>query len=223
MTNTIVLAGAAALTACTIGLFLVYGARSSSISLPRWVAQATALGYAAPGAVIAVGVIIPVAAIDHWLADGIERITGVDIGLILTGSAAAVVFAYVVRFAVVAHGAIDGALGRITPTMELAARTLGSTRGRVLARIHVPMIRGSVLTAALLIFVDSVKELPATLILRPFNFETLSTTVYNSASLENLAEAGPPALAIIIVGLLPVAILAGTLNRSRPGEGPEVR
>ncbi|MEM7059542.1 MAG: iron ABC transporter permease [Pseudomonadota bacterium] len=220
--NTVVLAGSAAMAACTLGLFLVYGARSSEISLPRWVAQATALGYAAPGAVIAVGVIIPVAAFDHWLADTIEAFTGVDIGLLLTGSAAAIVFAYVVRFAVIAHGAIDGAMGRITPSMELAARTLGSTRGRVLARIHVPMIRGSVLTAALLIFVDSVKELPATLILRPFNFETLATTVYNSASLENLAEAGPHALAIIIVGLFPVAILAGTLNRSRPGDTPEV-
>ena len=212
------LAGSAALIACLVGLFMVYGARTSPLVLPRWLAQATALGYAAPGAVIAVGVLVPLGTFDNWLADTVEATTGIDIGLILTGSAAAVVFAYVVRFVVIAQGSIDGALGRVTPSMELAARTLGSGRGGVLARVHIPMIRGSVLTAALLIFVDAVKELPATLILRPFNFETLATTVYNAASLEQLAEAGPAALAIIVVGLLPVAILARSLSRSRPGE-----
>jgi iron(III) transport system permease protein len=168
--------------------------------------------------VLAVGVLIPLAALDNRLADVTEAWTGVDIGLVLTGSAAAIVFAYVVRFVAIAHGAIDGALGRVTPSMELAARTLGASRRRVLARIHVPMIRGSLLTAVLLIFVDAAKELPATLILRPFNFETLATSLYNAASLEKLAESGPAALAIVAVGLAPVALLARTLNRSRPGE-----
>ena len=212
------LAIATAAVACTVGIFMVYGARSSSLGLPKWAAQATALGYAAPGAVIAVGVLIPFAAFDNWLADRIEAATGTDIGLLLTGTAIVLVFAYSVRFAAIAHGAIDGALGRITPSMELAARTLGSSRGRVLLRIHVPMIWGSVLTAALLIFVDTAKELPATLLLRPFNFETLATTVYNAASREQLDEAGPAALAIVMLGLLPVLLLARTLNRSRPGE-----
>ena len=207
-----------AAAACLVGLFIVYGARSSRSSVPRWVGQATALGYAAPGAVIAVGVIIPLGAFDNWLADLVESATGWDIGLLITGSAIGLIFAYVVRFAVIAHGAVDGALGRVTPSMELAARTLGASRRTALARIHVPMIRGSVLTAAILIFVDTAKELPATLILRPFNFETLATTVYNYASLEQLAESGPAAIAIILVGLLPVAILARSLNQSRPGE-----
>ncbi len=102
--------------------------------------------------------------------------------------------------------------------MESAARTLGETRGGTLARVHLPLIRGSVLTAGLLIFVDSAKELPATLILRPFDFETLATTVYGAASREQLAEAGPAALAIIVVGLLPVALLARMMDRTRPGE-----
>lgn len=216
--HTAALASAAAVAACVIGLFMVYGARTSASRIPRWIAQATALGYAVPGAVLAVGVLIPLAAFDNWLADAVEARTGLDIGLVLTGSAAAIVFAYVVRFVAIAHGAIDGALGRVTPSMELAARTLGSSRRRVLARIHVPMIRGSLLTAAILIFVDSAKELPATLILRPFNFETLSTSLYNAASLEKLAESGPAALAIVAVGLAPVMLLARTLNRSRPGE-----
>ncbi|MEL7467375.1 MAG: iron ABC transporter permease [Pseudomonadota bacterium] len=216
--RTATLACATACVACVIGTFMVYGARTSTFTFPRWAAQATALGYAAPGAVIAVGVLIPFAWFDNWLADNILAITGIEIGLLLTGTGAVLVFAYTVRFAAIAHGAIDGALGRITPSMELAARTLGSSRGRVLFRIHVPMIQGSLLTAALLIFVDTAKELPATLLLRPFNFETLATTVYNAASREQLDEAGPAALAIVILGLLPVAILARTLNRSRPGE-----
>ncbi len=211
------LALSAAAVACVVGLFMVYGARSSRNSAPRWIAQATSLGYAAPGAVLAVGVLIPLAAFDNWLADKAEAM-GFDIGLLLTGSAAAVVFAYVVRFTAIAQGSIDSAFGRVTPSMELAARTLGSSRGAVLTRVHFPLIRGSVLTAGLLIFVDSAKELPATLILRPFNFETLATVVYDAASREQLAEAGPAALAIVIVGLLPVAILAGTLSRSRPGD-----
>ncbi len=222
LANTALLAGSAAVLACLIGVVMVYGARGSRLSLPRWTAQATALGYAAPGAVIAVGVLLPLAALDHWLADGVEALTGFDIGLILTGSAVAIVFAYLVRFAVIAHGAVDGALGRITPSMELAARTLGASRSSVLHRVHVPMIRGSVLTAALLIFVDGAKELPATLILRPFDFETLATTVYNAASLEQLDEAGPAALAIVFVGLLPVAILARTLSRARPGDDVDI-
>lgn len=211
------LALSAAVVAVLVGLFMVYGARSSRATAPRWVAQATALGYAAPGAVLAVGVLIPLAAFDNWLADRLEAV-GIDIGLLLTGSASAIVFAYVVRFTAIALGSIDGAFGRITPSMEMAARTLGSSRSVVLARVHFPIIRGSILTAGLLIFVDSAKELPATLILRPFNFETLATTVYNAASREQLAEAGPAALAIVVVGLLPVLVLISTLSRTRPGD-----
>jgi len=216
--HTGVLAGLAAVVSCAVGIFMVYGARASRLGLARWLAQATSLGYAAPGAVLAVGVLIPLAALDHRMADFAEAWLGLDIGLVLTGSAAAVVFAYVVRFSAIAHGAIDGAFGRVTPSMEFAARTLGETRRGALTRVHLPMIKGSVLTAGLLIFVDSVKELPATLILRPFNFETLATTVYGAASLEQLGEAGPAALAIIVVGLAPVALLARTMDRSRPGE-----
>ena len=216
--HTAALASAAAVVACLIGVLMVYGARGATHRSASWAAQATALGYAAPGAVLAVGVLIPLAAFDNFLADLVETSLGYDIGLILTGSAAAVVFAYVVRFSAISHGAINGALGRITPSMELAARTLGAKRAGVLRRIHLPLIQGSVLTAALLIFVDSVKELPATLILRPFNFETLATSLYAAASREQLDEAAPAAIAIVLTGLLPVIILARTLNRSRPSE-----
>lgn len=216
--NTAVLSGSAAVLASAIGLFAVYGARSSGRSSLSWLAQLTALGYAVPGAVLAVGVLIPLAAFDNWFADLLEASIGVDPGLLLTGSAAAIVFAYVVRFSAIAHGAIDGAFGRVTPSIELAARTLGETKSGTLQRVHMPIIRGSILTAGLLIFVDSVKELPATLMLRPFNFETLATTAYNHASLERLAETGPPAVAIVLIGLAPVILLMRTMDRSRPGE-----
>ena len=216
--NTFWLSAAAAAIAAGAGVLLVYGARASASSAPRWVAKAAAIGYAAPGAVLAVGVLIPASAFDNAVADAIWEATGWDPGLILTGSAAAVIFAYVVRFAAISHGAVDGALGRVTPSMEMAARALGETRSGALKRVHLPIIRGSVLTAALLIFVDGAKELPATLILRPFNFDTLATRVYSGASLEDLPAAGPPALAIIIIGLAPVAALIRQLRESRPGE-----
>lgn len=215
--HTALLAGLAALASCLIGVVMVYGARASRQGAARMLSQATALGYAAPGAVLAVGVLIPLAALDNSIADLVLHWTGRDPGLLLTGSAAAVVLAYVVRFSAIAQGAIEGAFGRVTPSVELAARTLGETRAGALGRIHLPMIRGSILTAALLIFVDGVKELPATLILRPFNFETLSTTVYGAASLEQLGAASPAALAIIAVGLAPVIVLVRTLDSLRPG------
>jgi iron(III) transport system permease protein len=216
--NTFWLSATAAGISAAVGVLLVYGARASQSSGPRWVAKAAAVGYAAPGAVLAVGVLLPASAFDNFVADAILDATGWDPGLILTGSAAMIIFAYVVRFAAIAHGAVDGALGRVTPSMEMAARALGETRRGALRRVHLPIIRGSVLTAALLIFVDGAKELPATLILRPFNFDTLATRVYSSASLEDLSAAGPPALAIIAVGLAPVLLLIRQLRESRPGE-----
>jgi iron(III) transport system permease protein len=215
--NTAWLAAVAATIASAAGLLLVYGARASTHVAPKYIAKIASIGYAAPGAVLAVGVLIPFAALDRGLADLVEAVFAVDIGLLITGSAAAIIFAYVARFSAIAYGAIDGAFGRVTPSMEMAARTLGESRGGALRRVHLPIIRGSVLTAAILIFVDGAKELPATLILRPFNFDTLATRVYTHASLENLAEAAPAALAIVAVGLTPVILLARTLRESRPG------
>ncbi|MBY8977589.1 iron ABC transporter permease [Rhodobacteraceae bacterium NNCM2] len=217
--NTTTVSGAAALIACGIGVLTVYGARTSGAKSMRWLAQLTALGYAVPGAVLSVGVLIPLAGFDNWLADQSEALLGIDPGLLLTGSIGAIIYAYVVRFSAIAHGAVDGAFGRVTPSIELAARTLGETKSGTLGRVHLPMIKGSILTACLLIFVDSVKELPATLMLRPFNFETLATTVYGHASLERLAESGPASIAIVLISLAPVILMMRTLDRSRPGEG----
>lgn len=211
--NTLTLAGSAAILTVLGALFLVYGARQSRSRMPRNLLPVTSIGYAAPGAVLAIGILFPLATFDNALADLIESAFGWDIGLLLTGSAAAVVFAYFVRFFAIGLGAVDSALGRVTPSMDMASRSLGRGIGQTLREIHVPLIRGSVIVAGMLIFVDGVKELPATLILRPFNFDTLATRVYSQASLENLGQAAPAAIFVTIVGLLPVILLARSGNR----------
>ena len=206
--NTISVGGGAALVTVTAAVFLVYGVRLTGRRLPRLVMPFTTIGYAAPGAVLAVGILIPLAAIDNRLADFVEWATGVDIGLVLTGTGFAIVFAYSVRFFAIAQGAADGAMGRISPSLPMAARSLGRSAGGTLLTVYAPLIRGSLMTALLLVFVDSVKELPATLLLRPFNYNTLSTLVYEQASLENIGEASPAALLVIGVGMLAVLLLA---------------
>jgi iron(III) transport system permease protein len=194
---------------------MVYGIRMAQRGVARVVMPVTTIGYAAPGAVLAVGILIPLAAFDHRLADAVLWATGRDPGLILTGSAAAIILAYVIRFFAIAQGATDAALGRVPPSLAMAARSLGRDRGATLREVYLPLMRGSIGTALLLVFVDCVKELPATLLLRPFNYETLATRVHDKASLENLAEAAPPAILVILVGLCAVVLLArGTAGRS---------
>ena len=213
--NTLFVGGAAAALTVTGALFMIYGVRLSGRRLPRLLLPVTTLGYAAPGAVLAVGILIPVAALDHRIADAWLALTGHDPGLLLTGTAAAIVLAYVVRFFAVAQGATDTAFGRVSRALPLAARSLGRTPGKTLREIYLPLMRSSVGTALLLVFVDCVKELPATLLLRPFNYDTLVTRVYEKASLENLAETAPAALVVIAVGLVAVALLARA-NLRRP-------
>jgi len=155
------------------------------------------------------------AAFDHRLADGVLWLTGRDPGLLITGSAAAIVLAYSVRFFAIAQGATDAAFGRVPPSLPMAARSLGRGLGGALREVYLPLMRGSVATALLLVFVDCVKELPATLLLRPFNFDTLATRVHEKASLEQLGQAAPPALLVIAVGLAAVGLLARGQIRSQ--------
>lgn len=210
LANTLVTGGAAALLTVGAAIFLVYGLRMAGSPVARIVLPLTTLGYAAPGAVLALGVLIPLAALDHRLADAILALTGHDPGLILTGTAVALVLAYAVRFFGVAQGAVDAAHGRIAPNLPLAARSLGRGPGGALVSVHLPLMRGSVLTALLIVFVDCVKELPATLLLRPFNYNTLATRTFELASLERLSEAAPAALVVMAVGLSAVILLART-------------
>ena len=189
-------------------VFLVYGVRLSGRSLPRRLMPVTTIGYAAPGAVLGVGILIPLARLDHWMADAVEAASGIDIGLVLTGSAFALVLAYSVRFFAIAQGAADAGFGRVSPSLPMAAQSLGRNRAGVLREVYAPLVRGTLASALLLVFVDCVKELPATLLLRPFNYDTLATRVHEQASLEQLSRAAPGAVLIMLVGLVAVAFLA---------------
>ena len=206
--NTLLVGGIAALVTVGAAVLLVYGLRMAGRGVARIVLPVTSLGYAAPGAVLAVGILIPLAALDHRVADAVLALTGVDPGLMLTGTSAAIVVAYVVRFFGIAQGAVDTAFGRISPSLPMAARSLGQSAGGTLRKLYMPLMRGSVASALLVVFVDCVKELPATLLLRPFNFNTLSTRLYELASLERLGEAAPAALIVTAFGLGAVALLA---------------
>ncbi|WCR00414.1 iron ABC transporter permease [Paracoccus aestuarii] len=208
--NTVWLGGTAAVVTVLLAMVMVHGTRLSGRRLPRLLMPVTTIGYAAPGAVLAVGLLIPLAALDHRVADALLALTGSDPGLLLTGSGAAIILAYVVRFFAIGQGAIDAAFTRVPPSLPMAARSLGRDNAGVLRVVYLPMMRGSVGAALLLIFVDSVKELPATLLLRPFNFETLATRTHERASLEDLGNAAPAALLVMLVGLAAVALLART-------------
>jgi len=173
------------------------------------------LGYAVPGAVIAIGILIPVTRLDHALSAGLQSAFGISVGLVFTGSIAALVYAYLVRFLAVALQSTEAGLAKVTPSMDDAARSLGATPGRTLARVHVPLVMPSLLVAGLMVFVDVMKELPATFMMRPFNFDTLAVHAYNLASDERLAELAAPALTIVAVGVVPLIILARSLVRAR--------
>ncbi|WP_229802039.1 ABC transporter permease [Paramylibacter ulvae] len=206
--TTLWVAGMAALITVIGATILIYGIRLSRAALPRLLLPATSIGYVAPGAVLGLGTLIVMARFDHWLADSLETLFGIDVGLLITGTSGAVIFAYCVRFFTLAYGSIDAGFGRVSPNLGMAARSLGYGPAAVLRYVHAPLLRTSVLTAILLVFVDSVKELPATLLLRPFGFNTLATHVYDFASLEDIKGAAVAALLIILVSTVAVFILA---------------
>ncbi len=213
--NSFVLAGTTAAIGVLLALLMAYGARLSKTALANGLNRMVGLGYAVPGAVIAVGVLIPVTRLDNWLAGQWAAWFGHNPGLLLTGGVAALIYAYLVRFLAVALHTVESSLAKITPSMDDAARSLGLGQGETLRRVHAPILRGSLLTAGLLVFVDVMKELPATLVMRPFNFDTLATQAYTLASDERLAEASTAALAIVAVGLLPLIALSRQIAASR--------
>ncbi len=219
--NTVTLAAVTAILAVLLALIVGYAGRSSPTPLVRAANRIAGLGYAVPGAVIAVGVLIPVTRLDHVFAAWIEAATGVSPGLILTGGIAALVYAYLVRFFAVSLQAVDAGLAKITPSMDDAARSLGCGPGETLMRIHMPLLWRSALSAGLLVFVDVMKELPATFVMRPFNFDTLAVQAYNLASDERLTEASTAALTIVAVGLLPLIVLARMILRPERGRAPD--
>ncbi|HEY7669940.1 MAG TPA: iron ABC transporter permease [Hyphomicrobium sp.] len=215
--NSLALSGTAAAAAIAIALMLGYARRVAANGFVRPAVRLAGVGYAIPGTVLAIGLLYPLAAFDNHI-DAILRVAfGVSSGLLLSGSLFAIALAYVIRFLAVAHGQIEAGLDRISPSLDAAARTLGESALSTLWRVHLPLLLAPLGAAALLVFVDCMKELPATLLLRPFNFETLATHVYGLASIEQLEQAALGALTIVLAGLAPVLLLHKAIAGGRPG------
>ncbi len=216
--NSFTLAAITAVLAVSLGVVMAYGARQSRSPLTHAATNFASMGYAVPGSVVAVGVLIPLAALDTRLNAWLSDAFGLSVGLILIGTVFGLIFAYLVRFLAISFGTVSAALTKITPSVDEASRSLGHGRISTLFRIHIPMMRGSLLAAMILVFVDVMKELPATLMLRPFNYDTLAVRAHQLASDERLSQASSSALTIVLVSLLPVIMLSVAMHRDERSE-----
>ena len=220
--NSLVLACVTAFIGVVLGILMAYGARLSKRRRVHLAARIVSLGYAIPGPVVALGVLLPFAWFDRTIDAWFKESYGISTGYILSGTVFILIFAYLVRFLALAFGAAESGFGRITPQMEEASRSLGKTNLQTLKQVHVPLMRGSMLAAGLLVFVDVMKELPATLMLQPFNFSTLATRAYGYATEELLKEASLWCLTIVAVGLFPVLFLNRQLRETSPRHYKEI-
>ena len=214
--NSFSLAFLAAIIAVILAIILSYAKRTKPIKPVRTVLAMAGFGYALPGTILAIGVLIPLAWLDHRLIDIFGSLGWDSPGLLLSGSLVALLFAYTVRFLAVALGSVQSGLEKIKPSLDHVGRSMGHSPLDILRKIHVPLMRSSILTAVLIVFVDVLKELPATLILRPFNFNTMAVRAYELASDERLVDAAPASIMIVLVGLIPVLMLHASIARRRP-------
>ncbi|MDZ7824446.1 MAG: iron ABC transporter permease [Ahrensia sp.] len=222
ITNSLTLASMAAVFT-VVGAFLVgYWHRLYPGRFSGKAKLLAGIGYAVPGGVIAVGLLVPFATLDNALDAFMRAQFGVSTGLLFTGSLTVLVFAYAVRFMAAAMSSFDTGMSAIKPNIDAVSRSLGAGSGRMLKEVHLPLMRASMLTGLLLVFVDTMKELPATLILRPFNFDTLAVQAYRLASDERLTQAAVPSLVIVAFGLLPVIVLCYTISKERPRHHSEM-
>lgn len=215
--NSVMLSAMAAILAVSCALLLAYAQRVTTNALTRPAVQLAGLGYAVPGTVLALGLLIPLARFDNAVDSWARDMLGVSTGLLLSGSVVALVLAYTIRFLAVSLGSVEAGLQRISPNLDAASRTLGQSSLSTLWRVHMPLLLPALGAGGLLVFVDSMKELPATLLLRPFNFDTLATQIYNFAALEQFEHAAPGALTIVAVGLIPVLLLHRAVASGRAG------
>ncbi|MHA1546355.1 MAG: ABC transporter permease [Alphaproteobacteria bacterium] len=217
--NSLTLAAIAASGAVAIGLFLSYANHISPTAPLRLAVRVASIGYAVPGTVLAIGILVPLAWLDNTIDSTSRLVFGLPTGLLLTGTIFSISYAYVVRFMAISYGAIDAGLGRTSPNLHSAARSLGRSPFGALREVHLPLISPALATAALLVFVDAMKELPATLLLRPFDFDTLATHVYTFASLGQVEDVALGALMIVAVGIVPVIALNHTISAQSGGVG----
>ncbi len=215
--DSLLVSSAGAIATVAVALTIAYARRISSHPTFKSAVWLSGLGYAAPGTVLAIGLLFSLGSVDSWINTRSESVLGISSGQIFSGTVFAIIIAYVIRFCAVAMANLDAGLQRISPNLDAAARALGETRLTTFWRVHVPLLLPALGAAALLVFVDSMKELPATLLLRPFNFETLATHVYDLVALEQFERAALGSLAIVAVGIIPVLLLHQTVSSGRAG------
>ena len=191
----------------SIALLLAYGGRRCTDSPTRLAVRAATLGYALPGAVLAVGIFIPIAWLDNALVAAGEHLLGIKPGLLIQGTLFAMLVAYMARFMAVGFNPIESAMQRITRSLDEASMSLGLTPGRTLLRVHLPILRGGIVTGAMLVFVDVMKEMPITLMTRPFGWDTLAVRIFEMTSEGDWERAALPSLTLVLAGLLPLALL----------------
>ncbi len=211
--NTMTISAVATAVALTIGLLVAYTARITRGRSAKVILRIASLGYAVPGTVLAIGLLAPLTAFDNAFADASEYLLGITPGLIMTGTGAALIYAYSTRFLTISAGGVESGLAKLPMSLDFASRTLGQTATGTIRRVHLPLIRPALGAAALLVFVDCMKELPATLLLRPLNFETLATHLYGEAARGTYEDGSIAALAIVLFGLIPVILLARLSRR----------
>ena len=211
--NTLFLAAGSAVLCMMLGIFIGYSQRLSSHWSVKLATRISTIGYAIPGAALAIGLIISFGAMNEIIIPLSDHFSLSAQSFFLSGGVVALFFAYTIRFLAISVGSVESGLEKITPNMDMASRTLGSGPFSTLCRIHIPLLRPALIAGSILVFVDTMKELPATLILRPFNFETLATFVYQYASDELLAECAPAALTIVLAGMLPVILLNAAIDK----------
>lgn len=212
--HSLILAAFTVVFTLLIGMVFAYAKRRGASHFIRTLILMATTGYAIPGIILGLGFLVVFGRFDNWVSPVLSALTGVKFGLIISGSTSALVIAYVVRFLAMGHGSVDQGLQKIPTRLDDVARTLGRSPGAVIATIHLPLLKPALLSGAIMVFVDCMKELPATLLLRPFDYDTLASSVFTLASLDKLEESAPPALAIVLVGLVPIYILARNLARS---------
>lgn len=213
--NTVTISALTTLLVLACGLVVVYGARLRQGRASSLAARLSTIGYAVPGTILAIGLLGPIGTIDGYLSDAARSLFGLSIGLALLGSGAALVYAYATRFMAISTGGVEAGFSRISPSLDQAARSLGRSATGAFRDVHLPLSKTALAAAGLLIFVDCMKELPATLLLRPLNFETLATRLYGEAARGTYEEAAIAALIIVLIGMLPVALLARMGRSSR--------
>ena len=220
--NSLLLSTLTALIGVIITLILAYGVRLNPSQFMKIAARVSGMGYAIPGSAIAVGILVPIGTLDNAIDRWMQATFNISTGLLLSGTITVLIFAYLVRYLAVSLSSIQSSLAKISPNLDEASRSLGYSPLATLTQIHIPLLWRGILTAAMILFVDVMKELPATLIIRPFNLDTLAIRVYNLASDERLAQASGPALALIVIGIIPVIFLSRQITRDRAPASPEL-